>query len=150
MTKQLFPTIAVLAIFFFIGVLPAGAAFMLGCLLISARTVQWSGVLLGALVADITAMVVGESTVVFWGLMIAAAVILSLRSLPRAALIVAAAFLVLRLNVEPAVYISLFLGVIWSGILLFTSDKNYGIIIRKDTAERNRMPWQENPTTTKA
>ncbi|MCH5188112.1 MAG: hypothetical protein J1F63_06885 [Oscillospiraceae bacterium] len=123
---------------------------MLGCLLMSVRTVKWSVVLLGALVADIAAMIVGGSTVVFWGLLMAAAVILSLRSLPRAAVLAAAAFLVLRLDIEPAVYVSLFLGVIWSGILLFTSETNCAIMKDNDKLERNRLPWQENPTTTKA
>ena len=128
MTKQLLPILAVLAIFFFIGMFPAGAAFALGCLLISARTVQWSSLLLGAIISDTMAMIVGESTVVFWGLLTAAVIILSLRSLPRAAVLALAAFLVLRLDIRPTVYVSLFLGVIWSGILLFTSEKRYDII----------------------
>ena len=150
MTKQLLPILAVLAVCFFIGVFPAAAAFALGCLLISARTVQWSSLLLGAIIADTAAMIVGESTVVFWGLLLAAVIILSLRSLPRAAVLALAAFIVLQLETEPNVYIPLFLGVIWSGILLFTSEKKYDIIYRNDKAERNNLPWQENPTTTKA
>lgn len=150
MIKQFLPLAAVLAACVFLGVFPAAAAFMLGCLLTSARTVQWHTVILGALVTDIAAMIVGESAVVFWGLLLAAVIILSLRSLPRAAVLAAAAFLVLQLEIEPAVYLSLFLGVIWSGILLFTSEKNCGIMSSNDKSERNKLPWQENPTTTKA
>lgn len=108
-----------------------GLMFAAACLFvpgIAEKGGGWPSVIIGALSCDIIAMLSGEGKLLFWGLTVCAVVGLSLISLPKAALLALAAYALLRFEAGAAVYVSLFIGVIWNVILLFTYEKKYDII----------------------
>lgn len=151
--------LAVLAVCLPLGLVPSAAAFSAGLMLAGAgrsRAVLWPLLLLGTLLADTLATLAGESALLLWPLLAAALCSLSLFSLPRAALLAAAAFILIRAQAPPEIYVPVFAGCLTGGILLFTTEKKYGIIQENDiTSNRNKIerktaPWQEKPTTTKA
>ncbi len=113
------------------GVPVAGAAFAAAAAFVSLPKLPpcgWYVVVLGALAADICAMLTGESPAVFWTLLLTAGVALSLVSLPRCVILFAAAWLMLRLNVAPEIYAAAFISVILNSILRFTYQKSCDII----------------------
>lgn len=136
-----------LAICFLAGIFPAGAAFVLGCLIAGCQ-MRWYAAVLGALAADTAALIFDGNTFLFWTLFAAAAVCLSLFSLPRTAFLSAAALILLRTQAGAKIYIPLFAASAAGAILLFTIGKKYGII-KKIKVERKIWPWRKDPTTTK-
>ncbi len=131
MIKRIFLYAFALAVCFFAGAGAAGLAFAAACVFVSLPKkplCPWYTVVLGALAADIAAMLVGDGGLMFWGLLLTAAVALALVSLPRAAVLVSAAWLLLELEAPPGIYVPAFAGIIYTSILLFTSEKNCAII----------------------
>ena len=108
------------------GLLFAGAAFFVSFPRFA--PCRWYEVIIGALASSITFLLVGDSPVLFWGLLAVAAVSLSLTSLWKTLVFGIGAFFMLRYNVGPEIYISLFIGMIWNAILVFTCEKFYGTI----------------------
>lgn len=139
MTKQILFFITAVLICILIDLPASGLAFAIACIFVSLPKpplCKWYSLIFGALLADIAAMLVGESPAVFWGLLLIAAALTALNSLPKAAVLFAAAWIMLKFETPADIYIGAFSGIIWNKILLFTYRKNCAIIIGNDI-ERN-------------
>ena len=89
---------------------------------------RWYDIVIGALASSIVVLLTGDSIILFWGLLAVTAVSLSLTSLWKTVLLGIAAYCMLRFDVNPEIYVSLFIGIIWNAILVFTYGKIYGTI----------------------
>ena len=89
---------------------------------------RWYEVIMGALASSIAVLVAGDSSLLFWGLLAVAAVSLSITSLWKTILLGIAAFFLLRFEAEAVIYVTLFIGIIWNAILVFTYERFYGTI----------------------
>lgn len=126
MLKQTALIFAALGLCYLAGVLTAGLIFTLAVLFGAfPRFIRprWYEIVAGALLCNIAAMLSGDKMLVFWLLLLTAAIALSLAAPWKTALIVGAAWVMLRLNVGGEIYIPLFAGAAWSSILLFTYEK---------------------------
>ncbi len=84
---------------------------------------RWYDIVIGALASDCIAMFFGESSIVFWGLLLISAAAVSLTNLPKTALLCVLGWLLLKIGTPPSIYVSLFIGIIWNAILAFTYEK---------------------------
>ena len=126
--KKILPCAAVLLLCALLNAPLSGLAFTAGCILGSPGTpLRWYSIVLGALAAQVTALLLLNTAVFFWLLLLTAAVLLALSSLWRSAALLALARPLLLLD-RPEIYIALFYGVIWNAIFLFTYEKKYAIM----------------------
>ncbi|MGN1097767.1 MAG: hypothetical protein ACI4SS_02600 [Clostridia bacterium] len=131
MFKQIILTAAALGLCYLAGVPIAGLCFAAAAFFVSFPRLakcQWYEIVIGALLCNIAAMLAGDNTFVFWGLLLTAALAVSLCSLWKTFLLCAAAWVMLSMDTSPEIYISLFAGIAWNAILVFTYEKICGKI----------------------
>ncbi len=89
---------------------------------------DWYYIVIGALASSCAVILTGDSPLIFWVLLLSALAALSLYDLKKTVLLGAAAWLMLHFNIPPLVYVSLFVGLIYNAILVFTYEKICGTI----------------------
>lgn len=89
---------------------------------------RWYEPILGALASGVISLLAGGGNILFWGLLIVAAMSLSLTSIWKTILFTAMSGFMLWADVETNIYVAAFIGIIWNAILGFTYEKFYGKI----------------------
>lgn len=80
---------------------------------------RWYGVAIGGLAAGAAELLAGDGAVLFWALTATALIALSLRSLPKTAILTAAGWVMLKNGVGPEIYVPLYIGVIYNAAAEF-------------------------------